>query len=344
MRAAVLPAVIGAALVASAVTGASGSACRWRVVPGAPGTQLTAVAAVSDADVWAVGMNGSRWVISHWDGRGWRLTRSAVVALDIEAVSARDVWAVGESSPRPGAARPASLHWDGARWKDVPVPGRVGSYLRAVSASTAGDVWAVGAGREKPLAVHWNGRAWRSVATGTGSGLLHAVDAPWAVGTQGMTSSTGSEDPLVVRVLGGRIQQVATPVLDSVDENLLAVDSVSTGDVWAVGSSDLLGGRAPLVQRLEGTAWQDESTVGLPRAEAALTAVAAFGPTDVWVAGYRGFANQRSLLAHWDGNRWSQVPGRSGIVLDLSALSPRDIWAVGSNGSRSLVERFACGG
>lgn len=92
-------------------------------------------------------------------------------------------------------------------------------------------------------------------------------------------------------------------MLESVDENLLAVDATSGGDVWAVGSADVLGGRAPLVQRLDAAIWRDESVAGLPSAEAALTAVTAFGASDVWVGGYQGFAHQLTLLAHWDGSR-----------------------------------------
>jgi hypothetical protein len=182
VRAAVLAAAIGAALVVSAVTGASTSACRWRVVPGPPATQLTAVSALGDSDVWAVGMDGSRWVVLHWNGRAWRMTGSSIVALDVAAVSARDVWIVGESSPHPSLARPRSMHWDGVRWKVVPVPGPVGAYLRGVSARSANDVWAVGAGQDGPLIVHSTGGAWRSVATGVADGLLHAIDLPWAVG------------------------------------------------------------------------------------------------------------------------------------------------------------------
>jgi hypothetical protein len=351
VRAAVISAIIGMALVGAVVAGASRSACRWRVVPGSPATQLTAVSALSDADVWAVGMSGSRSVVLHWNGHGWRMTRSSVVALDLAAESARDVWVVGETSLRASAARPASMRWDGVRWKVVPVPGPLGSYLSGVSARSSHELWAVGAGRDGPLVVRWNGRGWRSVATGVANGLLHAIDAPWAVGTQGMASSTGagSEDPLVVQLGGGRVRQATTPVLDSVDENLLAVDAVTSGDVWAVGSADVLGGRAPLVQRLEGGAWRDESVAGLPPREAALTAVAAFGSADAWVAGYNGFFDQQTVLAHWDGTRWSRAQGRSGIIFDLAALSPHDIWAVGNvygakgSGSRSLVERYACG-
>jgi hypothetical protein len=337
VRALVVLAVLGAILAVSAVSGARGSPCRWRVVLDRPGAQLVAVAEVADDDVWAVGESAGRGVILHWNGRGWRTSPVAVQPLDVAALSARDVWVVGSSSPDALVARPRSAHWDGRRWRVVPVPGGAGAYLRGLDGA-----WAVGAGRSGPLLVHRNGRAWAAVGAGLRDGLLHAIHLPWAVGTQGMTATSSSEDPLVMRLTGGRWQAVGTPKLDSVDENLLAVDAVSPGDVWAVGSADVLGGRAPLVQRLDGGVWRDESVDGLPTVRAALLSVAVFGPTDAWVAGYRGFVSQRTLLAHWDGSRWTQVSSRPGSLSNLSALSARDIWAVGSNRPRSLIERYSC--
>jgi hypothetical protein len=335
VRALLAPAVVAALVAASLVARAGAAACGWRVVLDRPGAGLTAVAALADDDVWAVGSSRGSGVILHWDGRLWRSSSSAVLPLDVAALSARDVWVVGSASPDRLVTRPRSAHWDGTRWQLESVPGGAGAYLRGV-----GGPWAVGAGRSGPLVVRWNGRAWLSSAPlEPRNGLLHGIDGAWAVGTE----SRGTEDPLVMRYQAGRWREVATPRLDSVDENLLAVDAVSDGDVWAVGSADVLGGRAPLVQRLDGGVWREESISGLPTAQAALLAVAAFGPKDAWVAGYRGFAAQRALLAHWDGLRWTQAPGRPGTLADLSAVSAHDIWAVGSNGPRSLVERYACG-
>lgn len=343
MRGVLAAAVLAAVLAASVGSGQGAATCSWRTVLDAPGAQLTGIAAVGDGDVWAVGTAGARGVILHWDGRTWRRAVTAVLPLDLAAVSARDVWVVGSSSSQPLLRRPRSARWDGRRWRLVPVPGGPGTYLRDVAGRSSGDAWAVGAAQSGPLLVRWDGRAWNAVAAGPRNGLLQAIDLPWAVGTQGETGPTSSEDPLAMRLLGGRWRAAATPHLDTVDENLLAVDAVSPGDVWAVGSADVLGGRAPLVLRLHGTVWRDESISGLPQAKAALLAVAAFGPDDAWAAGYRGFAPQQTLLAHWDGRSWTQVPGRPGSLSDLSALSAHDLWAVGSNGSSGFVERYACG-
>src|SRR6185312_11927238 len=76
----------------------------------------------------------------------------------IAAVSARNAWAVGFADPSGGDARngPAAggrviiartliLHWNGKSWKRVPSPNPdEGGHLTGVTATSAGDAWAVG--------------------------------------------------------------------------------------------------------------------------------------------------------------------------------------------------------
>jgi hypothetical protein len=319
------------------------------------GPQLTGVSVLRDGDVWAVGDNGVRAAFVHRDAGRWHRIDSPVFALDVDAVSADDIWAVGSSSPGPTAVSLAE-HWNGSRWTVATVGGRPGEYLRGVAALSPGDVWAVGARERGPLIEHWNGRAWKRYAGGPLDGLLHGIDslpprAVWAVGTQGLqTTGRPSEHPLVERWTGRSWQTLSAPSLDRVDENLLAVDAVSTSNAWAVGSVDLNGNRLPLVLRWNGRGWRRLPTAGLPTSRASLAAVAAVRASDVWVAGSRGFGQaQRPLLAHWDGRRWKQLqsPARSGGLLDFAVLSPSDIWAAGgsldANGtSRSLLERYTC--
>jgi len=342
-----------AAAPASTAGGRQGAACRWRVVRDAPGPDLWAATSFSGGELWAVGDNGARASVLHREHGSWRKAASPFFALDVDADSARDVWAVGSSLPGGARTRPRAEHWDGARWRTVPMTGPPGTYLRAVAVLSPSNAWSVGADVRGPLVEHWNGVAWRRIRAGPRDGLLHGIDALspsaiWAVGTQGMqTLGPQSENPLVERLRGGRWQRLPGPILEWVDANLLAVDAISPDEVWAVGSADTQGGRAPLVERWDGQAWSVQSTTGLPATRASLSAVAVLGPDDVWAAGWRGFGQvQRALLAHWDGARWSVLSGPRGALNDLVALSPRDVWAVGGllagNGARSLVERFSC--
>jgi hypothetical protein len=150
---------------------------QWRVTPTpavSGGSRLNAVDAVSANDVWAVGLrsgdNGPRTLIEHWNGRRWSAVPSpndtnfdSNALYGVVAISANDVWAVGEKSSE--FSFPLVMHWNGRAWRIVTVPeppiSDNGSALRAVTALSATNIWAVGNNR---LIEHWDGRAWRIVA------------------------------------------------------------------------------------------------------------------------------------------------------------------------------------
>src|SRR5260370_26809060 len=65
-----------------------------------------------------------------------------------------------------------------------------------------------------------------------------------------------------------------------------------------------------------------------------LQGVTATGPDDVWAAGYNNDGpTDQSLILHWDGKRWSEVPSPnptgSTNLWGVSASSPTNAWAVG---------------
>jgi hypothetical protein len=107
------------------------------------------------------------------------------VLTAVAATSADDVWAVGHGFPHGGAvAGPVAAHWDGTSWTRVPVPGPPRGRLLAVSATAPDDVWAVGgtgpAGRRGvngPLVLHFDGTAWRTASAPKTDGPLSAVVA-----------------------------------------------------------------------------------------------------------------------------------------------------------------------
>jgi len=176
---------------------------RWTIVP-SPGRSrfsigLTAVAAVSRTDVWAVGSYqnsvGTWPLVEHWDGVHWRIVTMPDTSMGtlsgITAVSAHDVWVVGATSDYL-AAQPLMEHWDGAHWQVVasPRPAGAGGYtLAAVTASAPDDVWTVGsAGADGPsLIEHWDGRRWRVMPSPPGSLLSITASSAghvWATGVQ----------------------------------------------------------------------------------------------------------------------------------------------------------------
>src|SRR5215469_1616553 len=94
----------------------------WRQVASpnpAPNSVLTAVAATSASNAWAVGYTrtGFKTLIAHWDGAHWARVPSPTPGplsqlLGVGAASARSAWAVGADEK--GAIL---QHWNGKTWK-----------------------------------------------------------------------------------------------------------------------------------------------------------------------------------------------------------------------------------
>jgi hypothetical protein len=128
----------------------------WSVVPSPDAStsfnSLTAAAAVSASDVWAVGKfataaGGWQTLIEHWNGTSWSVVASPSPGGDdgltgAAVVSAGDIWAVGSTG-----TQTLTEHWDGTSWSVVPSPspGTLGSTLNAAAADqSTGQAWAVG--------------------------------------------------------------------------------------------------------------------------------------------------------------------------------------------------------
>jgi len=121
--------------------------------------ELTAVAARSATDAWAVGSYAidatnpvlTEPLVLHWDGSSWTAVAAeplpASGGLDGVAIgsgpASNDVWAVG--SFRSGLdLRPAVEGWDGETWTLEPgVPDAAG-WLGAVATAPSGEIWSVG--------------------------------------------------------------------------------------------------------------------------------------------------------------------------------------------------------
>ena len=194
---------------------------KWLRVPTpptvAPGSELTAVHAVSAQDAWAVGWqllaNGLRApLVLHWDGTAWLsesapepATNRAITLIGVAAAAASEVWAVGADCPKgsdPSTCRPLALRRTGTVWHPVPTAGG-GTALTDVIVLSPTDVWVVGydginPGDETEHVEHWDGHEFvsddgtapESAAAVLGepaSALSAAVATPdtqaiWAVG------------------------------------------------------------------------------------------------------------------------------------------------------------------
>jgi len=115
-----------------------------------------------------------------------------------------ELWVVGSSGSTIPEQDSIAEHWDGHRWRVVPVPTLRqyapgyggGDGLADVVDPSGADAWAVGATDDftHPRIVHWDGKSWKVVPSPRFSGWLRAVTATrgslWAVGGNGQALGT----------------------------------------------------------------------------------------------------------------------------------------------------------
>ncbi len=227
---------------------------RWSIVP-SPNVRsasnfLSAVAAVSSSDVWAVGSyyiddRGSvgKTLIEHWNGTSWSIVPSPNVGssfnqLDgVAVVSASDIWAAGNYISQ-NPAKTLIEHWNGTSWRVVASPGPRASNneLDQVTVASANDIWTVGSfsitnGNDQTLTEHWNGTSLNVVASpnvGSYSNYLRGVAAVspqdiWAVGFARGDGRLGK------RSLGRGVPSLARPDLPNVVRAWLLVSGYPAG-------------------------------------------------------------------------------------------------------------------
>jgi len=283
---------------------------RWRTVRVSIGTatagRLDGLAAASATDVWAVGSaytsdTTGQPLIEHWNGRRWaRVPAPGVTGWPYSSLagvavhSGGDAWAVGWAD-KPGAMRPLIEHWDGHRWRLVPVPD-VGPdvELGGVTVAADGQAWAVGVPFEnsrRPLVLHWTGHAWVAAPTPEADGdvMLSAVtamgpDDVWAVGT--ISADSGAYRPYAMRWNGQRWAPVSVPDRGpaSDDRGFQSVTSLGGGRLAAVGSDQGPTAGGALYGVWNGRAWS-VSLGPLSRKSTGLNAVAYDGQHAIWAVG-----------------------------------------------------------
>src|SRR5262249_14921497 len=113
----------------------------------------------------------------------------------------------------------------------------------------------------------------------------------------------------------------------------------SATDAWAVGRTTPTFNGLTLARHWNGSSWTPAATPSPGTRDNHLLAVSGSAPHDVWAVGWSrnlpyGNRAQQSLVLHWNGSAWSQVPspnvGTAQTVLkDVVALSSTNAWAVG---------------
>jgi hypothetical protein len=119
--------------------------------------------------------------------------------------------------------------------------------------------------------------------------------------------------------------------IDTNENWLFGVDGAATDDVWAVGRS-YLGHENALIEHWDGAAWSVQALFEIGGGDTELMDVDALSATDAWAVG--GSAVVDPLIEHWDGTAWTQSPTpnpqKYSHLYSVSAISPDDVWAVGT--------------
>lgn len=311
--------------------------------------ELDGVVAPTAKDAWAVGFARTSGLlfhvlVEHWNGTAWSIHASAPLPASTDtrlhalaALSSSNVWAVGGRAT-PASSRSLIEHWNGTSWSIVPSPSGepVGSELLGISAVSASDIWAVGAG-SGALIEHWNGTAWSVVASPLLSGFgrltgVAAVSASdvWAVGRDGRHPV-----PVIEHWNGSSWTLVSQPV-GGYDSALNSVSAVSATDIWAVGEQNL---NQTVTEHWNGTSWTlvPSPSVTANNAQDTLSGVRALGTGDVWAVGstLQSFTTDQTLAEHWDGTKWQIVPsadpaaGADSFSSVAGSAAGQPLWAVG---------------
>jgi hypothetical protein len=290
----------------------------------------------------------------------------------VAVVSASDVWAVGSRQTATFGPVAAAQHWDGQRWRSVPVPHPgEDSFLEAVGGASANDVWAGGGfyGAKSgghTLLMHWDGTAWTKTSF-PGSGLhdIHAISAVapddvWVTGTD--FHAEFAEGRGFVGHWDGTtwtVQQLAGPGRRLA---LSSIDARSVDDVWVVGwySPKRPGTHLiPVTEHWDGTAWTTEATPGPDPHQNYLWDIDASPSGQAWTVGEYGgdggggfrdgpsIQDVRTLADQWNGSSWSQSQTidpspESSTMQGVAAVADDDVWAVGSQeiNSNPLIEHW----
>ena len=296
----------------------------WTIVPSPSPDQsgadnvLKAVAAVSPANVWAVGLinQGStvQSLIERWDGSSWTVQQAGAPGLPagtsaslsaVTATSATDIWAAGVSfAAGNGHGQPLIEHYDGHAWTVVTggsLPsGNLDGSLAGITATSPADAWAVGTTATgnsigHTLTEHWNGTSWTVVPS-------------------------------------------ANPGLPSA---LTGVAALTSNNAWAVGSTTSNGSSQALIEHWDGRTWTQAAIPAIGTASR-LNGVAATSDRNIWAAGDFSDSNGGHTLAEqFDGNNWNLIPspdgGQANELLGVGTSSATSTWLVGRADSQTLA-------
>jgi WD40 repeat protein len=330
---------------------------------------LTGIAATSASDAWAIGAEGQRPLVEHWDGAAWSIVHIPAQVrsvADVAALSANDVWIVGMTK-----RGPVVLRFDGGNWTMTRPRGLYEAGSLAVASDS--DAWIVGSRYEHSQydsqIAHWDGTAWsleRTLPNTELTGVAASSHDAWVVG------QSAESNAIVFHWKGTRWRESLVlrpgPPSDGEpdDEGFSDVVELSPSDVWAAGWYSVNEFLPPegewLMSHFDGKRWGIVPNSDAPN----VLALALPAAGDVWTAesdhaswaGGSGNDSFPGTVSHRIGSTWQQADlgyGRRILGLTPAAGTTHGLWAVGQIGagvtadggdfpleSVPLIRRFDC--
>ncbi|HET9343579.1 MAG TPA: hypothetical protein VFO25_11765 [Candidatus Eremiobacteraceae bacterium] len=260
----------------------------------------------------------------------------------VAAISSANVWAVGDYFDlTQGAYSTLALHWNGKRWALVlpPNPGQDALLQGVTGIGKSNALWMVGVAGLQSSAfsfIELHDRGSWSVAYAT-PGYIAGIAAlsqksAFAVGSY--TAPTGSSYPLAVHWNGQTWSQMLTTGLPT-GGSFSSVSELSDGDVWAVGTVSFDRSVRPLVAHWDGVSWTQVPGPTFHLKYATLNGVLALSRSNVWTAGVtydRRPFQSTNIVAHWTGLAWTTLrapePQTFQSLFGISG-QPHALWSFG---------------
>lgn len=251
--------------------------------------------------------NGSTWSVipSPSPGAGGN------ILFGVAALSDSDIWAVGVQTDASGVDHSLTEHWNGTAWSVVPAvdPGGGQNTLYALDAVSTSSVYAVGqsgtAFPSQALVEHWNGSAWSQL-----SSPPDATESLTTLGVTGSDSNltiVGDREngtaPYTTEVASGAPSKLALVTSPNAtgENDLFGATTAADGSTYAVGWSvdPATGSYLSLIEHGENGVWSIDSSPDPGSGSNGFASVAPIPGGGLWAVGVTsGKGNNATLVAH----------------------------------------------
>ncbi|MGH8794308.1 MAG: hypothetical protein ACRDXX_16875, partial [Stackebrandtia sp.] len=211
-----------------------------------------------------------------------------------------------------------------------------------IAASSADDVWAVGAqdldddGSGRPLAAHWDGQEWTDEPAPEEAGELKTVEATDSGEVLAVADMPNEKSDRLYSWDGSGWSPL--PEFDEAGVSLLSVTAPSSEEVWVAGAIAGDEKDSHFIQRWDGQSW---SSAEIPAADGEfnwISEVDGVAADDLWAVGFTNPDKDQPVRSavphylHWNGEEWRHVPtpdGQVGFIGQMTPFASDDAIAVG---------------